>query len=161
MRRLALALLLLGGCGGGATEVKDASSTAATQPASKADACIADANVALAGSSEELTRVTVKHVLVKHIDAVRAPDTISRSRGEACLRALQVLDALKSGTEFDDVVKEYSDEAGAATRGGMLGAIEREDVDPAFGAAAFSLEPDQVSNVVESKFGFHVILRAE
>jgi parvulin-like peptidyl-prolyl isomerase len=62
---------------------------------------------------------------------------------------------------FAEVVRIYSEESGAATREGTIGTIERTDVAPAFGDAAFELSTGEVSQVVETNFGFHVILRAE
>ncbi len=67
----------------------------------------------------------------------------------------------QGGADFDEVVAEYSDEPGAATRGGMLGAVAREEVAPEFAAAAFRLEMNGVSYVVQTKFGFHIIMRTD
>ncbi len=77
------------------------------------------------------------------------------------MRAEKARDQLATGASFDDVVSEYSDEPGAATRGGTLGAVKREELAPPFADAAFRLEVDQVSHVVETKFGFHVIMRTD
>lgn len=106
-------------------------------------------------------RVTVKHLVVKFAGAKGAPPEIARSRVDACLRALEAYDALKGGTEWDAVVAKYSEESGAASRGGSLGEVSRDGLDPAFADAAFELQPQEVSDVVASAFGFHVILRTQ
>ena len=103
----------------------------------------------------------MKHVLVKWAGAKNTPPEITRTREAACLRAQEARTKLEQGASFADVVKEYSDEPGAATREGLVGQIERRDVDPAFADAAFELEVGAVSYVVESPSGFHVIMRSE
>jgi len=122
--------------------------------------CIEDANT-LPEATEEPQRVTVSQILVKHRDAKRAPESITRTREQACLRAAEALAKLKEGAAFDELVADYSDEAGAATRGGGVGKVARDDVAPRFALAAFALKVDQVSNVAESDFGFHIILRTD
>jgi parvulin-like peptidyl-prolyl isomerase len=117
--------------------------------------------LAVAKFSGEPPKITVKHVLVKYKGSKRADDKIARSRGEACLRAIEARDKVRNGDDWDAVVKDYSDEAGAATRGGSIGAVERKDVAKPFADAAFELKPNQMSDVVETEFGFHVILRTE
>lgn len=123
--------------------------------------CVEAANALPRKRVDEPIAVTVKHLLVKHKDAERADAAVTRGREEACVRALEAVRKLKQGVDFDEVVAAFSDEAGAATRGGMLGEIRREEVEPAFADHAFVLEIDQVSTVVETKFGFHVILRVQ
>jgi parvulin-like peptidyl-prolyl isomerase len=62
---------------------------------------------------------------------------------------------------FTDAVAQYSDEAGGPRHDGSIGTVSRSDVAPAFADAAFELEAGEVSEVVETPFGFHVILRVE
>ena len=103
----------------------------------------------------------MRHVLVKHKAAKNAPETVTRSREEACLRALEARDKMLAGADFDAIVTEYSDEKGAADRRGSLGSVERAEVAPPFADAAFELSIGQMSDVVETDFGFHLILRSE
>lgn len=127
---------------------------------SAGDRCLAEASAPRERIADEPRKIEVAHVLVKWSGAERAGEAITRDRKEACLRAAEALEALKSGRGFDEVVASFSDEAGAATRGGVVGEVSREDVAPAFADAAFRLDVGQVSRVVESPFGFHVILRS-
>jgi hypothetical protein len=137
--------------------------TAADDPTTKdpGAACIAAAEAPRTPAVDAPSRVGVKHVLVKFAGADRAAASISRSRSNACLRALEALEAMKAGADFDEVVTRYSDEDGAASRAGALGTIAKDDVDPAFAAAAFALDINAVSHVVATKFGFHIILRTQ
>jgi len=123
--------------------------------------CLETAGAKRARRPDEPEKIVAKHVLVKFVGAKRALASVTRSRGEACLRAEEVRTKLKEGVPFDELVRAYSEEAGAASREGSLGEIRRSDVVAAFADAAFELAPGEVSHVVETPFGFHVILRTE
>ena len=139
------------------TAPSSAPSTTKSAP-NAAERCFSDAAVTPERKADEPETVTVKHILVKHKDA---DPGATRARGEACLRARAALDELRKGADFDELVTKYSDEAGAASRAGMVGKVQRSEVEPPFADAAFALDVSQVSNVVETKHGFHVILRTE
>jgi parvulin-like peptidyl-prolyl isomerase len=70
-------------------------------------------------------------------------------------------DELRAGADFVEIVKKYSDEPGAASRSGSIGFVERKDVAPPFADAAFELHTKEFSDIVETDFGFHVIMRME
>jgi hypothetical protein len=123
--------------------------------------CVATARGQRERRRDEPGKITVKHVLVKFAGAKNASPDVKRSRGEACVRALEARSRLQAGDPFSEVVAEYSEEPGAATREGSLGAIKRTDVAAAFADAAFELRPNEVSHVVETEFGYHIILRTE
>ena len=156
MRTIALALFLTA-CGGAAPAAEAPAKKTADAPVSAADRCLADAWAPRTPKSDAPEHITVAHILVRHAGVKHAEAT--RSRGEACLRAEQAREELLGGADWDAVVKKYSD-AGSAT-GGALGSVSKSDLDPTFANAAFSLDVNELSHVVETDRGFHVIVRTE
>ncbi len=61
------------------------------------------------------------------------------------------------GESFNTLAILYSDDAGSARRGGELGFYQRGDLHPEFEAVAFNLRPGEVSEIVETRSGFHII----
>lgn len=129
--------------------------------AKAAEMCLLTAAAKRARFSGEPAKITVKHILVKHKTAKNPAPGVTRSREEACMRALEVRDKIRGGADFDALVKEYSEELGAVSRGGSIGSVERKDLAKTFADAAFELGVRQLSDVVESDSGFHVIVRTE
>ena len=84
--------------------------------------------------------VTAKHILVP-------------------TRALadKVLARVKSGEDFSKIAKEVSTDPISAARGGEIGPFRRGDLVPEFEKAVFPLKIGEVSDIVETQFGFHVI----
>ena len=146
---------------GGAPSSGASSASGGSSGGGAAGACLAAADAKHTRNPSEPDRISVKHVLVRYDGAKNAPAAITRTREQACLRAEEALTKLKEGMSFADVVAAYSDESGAATREGSIGTVERADVAPPFADAAFELKMKEVSEVVETPFGFHVILRVE
>ena len=101
------------------------------------------------------------HFLISYKGAMRAAPYVERTKAEAAALAEELRKRVLAGDEFAAIAKEHSDDRGSAAQGGSLGNFRREQMVPEFSDAAFALEVGQVSTVVESPFGFHVILRSE
>ncbi|MDP2311781.1 MAG: peptidylprolyl isomerase [Pseudomonadota bacterium] len=108
--------------------------------------------------STSTTRMAASHILISHAGAINALPNITRSREEARARAAEVRGKLLAGGDFSDLAKAYSDDATGA-RGGSLGGFMEGTMVAPFEAALKLLSLGQVSEVVESPFGFHVIRR--
>ena len=75
--------------------------------------------------------------------------------------AQEALLKIRGGAAFEEVVKAYTDEPGGAERTGDLGVFDRTTMVKPFTDAAFALKIGEVSEIVETKFGFHIIKRTE
>lgn len=71
--------------------------------------------------------------------------------------ATMALDRLKRGEPFEQVAREMSKDPGTAARGGQLNAITRGSLVPEFEEVAFRLKEGEVSGLVKTQFGFHII----
>ena len=85
------------------------------------------------------------------------PDPTPEARAVARAQADSVLQAVRAGADFATLARRFSDDPGSAQDGGDLGWFRRGRMVAQFEAAAFRLRPGQVSEVVETPFGFHII----
>jgi len=109
----------------------------------------------------KLERIRASHVLIAFNDAEVAPRE-ERTRRDAEVLARKVLrEAQAHGADFAALAKKHSDHAASSEKGGDLGLFARGTMPPRFEQIAFGLKPGQVSDVVETPLGFHIILRTE
>ncbi|MCG6913346.1 peptidylprolyl isomerase [bacterium BMS3Abin03] len=95
-------------------------------------------------------KLTIYHIF-------KNPKANSQVKKKARELAEALLDSLKAGADFATLAKKYSDDPGSASQGGDLGFVKRGMFYPEFEAAAFSLNVNEISGVVESPVGFHII----
>ena len=107
------------------------------------------------------TKISARHVLIQWMGAERAPASIVRTREQARAVAEDVLRRARGGEDFTRLAVEFSDEPGAANRGGSLGRVGKGPMVRSGEDAAFKLAPGEISDIVESSFGYHVILRVD
>ena len=119
------------------------------------------APVASVDISSQPVEISARHLLVAYKGGLRASPGIGRSKAEALARAEEAHKRALAGEDFVELVKQYSDEPGADKRGGALGEFGAGQMVKPFSDAAFKLKVDQVSGLVETDFGFHVIKRTK
>ena len=96
------------------------------------------------------SEVQLSHI-VKHAE-------VSRQQKQAARQKLEALrERIVAGEDFATLAKEHSEDPGSAEAGGELGFFKKKELVPEYEAAALRLEPGQMSNVIESMFGFHLI----
>jgi peptidyl-prolyl cis-trans isomerase SurA len=88
---------------------------------------------------------------------VRMAKTTKAQKDELYKRLLDYKRRVENGEKFEDLAKLYSEDIGSGKRGGDLGFSKRGQMVAPFEAAALKLKPNQMSDVVESEFGYHLI----
>lgn len=104
--------------------------------------------------------IGARHILIAYKGAQRADASITRTRDEAKALAQQVLTELRAGKSWDELWKAHSNEPGGQASG-SLGLFGRGQMVPEFERAAFEMKVGQVSEPIETPFGFHVIERTK
>jgi peptidyl-prolyl cis-trans isomerase D len=97
------------------------------------------------------TRVHAQHILFMTVGKTDAEvDEIKK-------KAEDVFKQVKKGAKFDELAKKNSEDPGSKDKGGDLGWLVQGQTVPEFEKAAFSLQPGQVSDLVKTQYGFHII----
>ena len=104
-----------------------------------------DSNIAQYQTPEQ---VRASHILL---------NIAGKDEAEVRKQAESVLAQVKSGGDFAELARKFSEDEGSKVNGGDLDYFSRGRMVPEFEAAAFALEPGQVSDLVRSQFGFHII----
>ncbi len=94
--------------------------------------------------------VKISHILVKVEPNEEAVIAATKTANE-------VLARIEKGEDFGELAKQFSDDPGSAARGGSLGLVQRGEFVKEFEEVAFNLKPGEISGIVQSQFGLHII----
>ena len=97
-------------------------------------------------------QVSAAHILIKV-----EKDAKDDIKAEKRKLAEKILEKARTGDDFAKLARKHSDDTGSAAKGGALGYFNRGMMVPAFEKAAFALNPGEISDLVESPFGLHII----
>jgi peptidyl-prolyl cis-trans isomerase C len=97
--------------------------------------------------------IHASHILITPVQDANDPNA---AKAAAKAKAEDLLKKLKAGADFNDLAKQYSS-CPSAKNGGDLGIQSKGRLVPEFEKAAYALKPGQISDVVETEFGFHII----
>jgi len=100
----------------------------------------------------EPEKVHARHILIRVDPQAGDEEKTAKRKQIDDIRA-----KIAAGADFAEIAKQSSDDKGSGARGGDLGWFARGQMVPSFEQAAFSLEPGKLSDVVETRFGYHLI----
>ena len=117
------------------------------------DTTLADPELrALFDKEQPGAQVKARHILLQ-----LPADATPQQRDSVTALARQLRDQAKAGADFTALAKQYSQEPNAAQSGGDLGYFTYETMVPQFSQVAFAMQPGEISDVVETSFGLHII----
>jgi peptidyl-prolyl cis-trans isomerase D len=96
-------------------------------------------------------RVHARHMLLSTANKPKDEVPKIQAQAEALLKQI------KGGADFADTAKKNSQDPGSAQKGGDLGWVSRGQMVKNFEDAVFTLKPNEISNVVTTEYGFHII----
>ncbi|MBN1929024.1 MAG: peptidylprolyl isomerase [Chlorobiaceae bacterium] len=106
---------------------------------------------------KEKDRLPAVPEMVSVSQIIRYPEIADSEKKRAYSKIEAIRQRLQSGASFAALAREASDDPGSRELGGDLGFVRKGELVPSFETAAYALKPGQISGVVESRFGYHLI----
>jgi len=104
------------------------------------------------GLSPQQSQARVRHILV----SFNANDP--GERGTALAKIKEIRDRVLKGEDFGSLAEEYSNDPGSASKGGDLGYVKRGEMTTEIDAYVWTAPIGQLSDVIQTKFGFHIVV---
>lgn len=97
------------------------------------------------------------NAMVEIAQIVKKPPIDESEKSKIREKILSIRDRVIAGEDFGTLAYLYSEDPGSSRENGELGFMSRGELVPEFSAVAFTLEPQEVSGIVETEFGYHII----
>ncbi len=110
---------------------------------------------------EEPETAHVRHILLMTIDPANHTSLSTNTIAAKRKQIDEILKRAKAGEDFGALAKQYSEDPGSRENNGELPDFPRGQMVPEFEAAAFSLSANQISDVITTQFGYHIIKMIE
>ena len=120
---------------------------------------VSDAEVqkAYADNAKDYEQVKARHILIAPKGSPAAQPGKELTDEQAKAKAEDLRKQIVAGANFEELAKKESDDTGTGARGGDLGSFSRGQMVPEFDQAAFAAKVGEVTPVVKTQFGYHII----
>src|SRR5947209_1883175 len=120
---------------------------------------VSDAEVqkAYADNAKDYEQVKARHILIAPKGSPAAQPGKELTDEQAKAKAEDLRKQIVAGVPFEELAKKESDDTGSGARGGDLGSFKRGQMVPEFEQAAFSAKVGEVTPVVKTQFGYHIV----
>ena len=151
-----------------ASDAAKSSEKASAEPAAAAPTALSQPSARVLGAPSAQAanaaeqKISVLHLVVTHAESVMGQSLhVTRTREQAKQRAGEALARARKGEDFAKLVSEYTEEPHTDQTHGELKNFTRKEAIPSFSEAAFTLKVGELSGVVDTPFGYMVILRTK
>lgn len=104
------------------------------------------------GINPSVSIVRARHILIAF------NDSDPTERAQALTKIREIRERVAQGEDFGKLARDYSNDPGSASKGGDLGYVQRSILDPKIDGYIWSAPVGQLSDIIQTKFGFHIVV---
>lgn len=151
----------LGGFGRGMMALEFEATAFSLEEGEISDVFLTDFGFHIVRRDPEPVTIHASHILISYAGSMVQDPMITRTKEEAFEQISLIADSIDVGLVTFGKAALFNSDCPSSENGGDLGVFGAGNMVEAFAEAAFALEPGEVSDIVETEFGYHIILRLE